>query len=502
MTKVLIVSVPVQDIAKPPGILSILAGCCESISVDYETLDLNLRMYKTLPENIAIELTNDFLVNRFRSLQNQNYYDTLCDHVIDQINKHNITHVAISVFTYASILATYQLIRRIRLAKCNCTIIIGGLGIYKGIVSITNGKDFGQFCLDNKLVDYCIFGEGDIAFVELLKNNVTYPGINQSNGLQINDLNSLPLLSYRKINPSDYYYATSPEVIVTGSRGCVRDCTFCDVGHWWPKYVFKSGERMAQELFKIWTDTGVNQFDFSDSLINGSIKSFRQFNKELIKLKAANPEFKPGYKGQFICRPSNQLTEQDYIDMSLAGAETLVVGIESFSESVRNHMRKKFDNNSIDWHFEMCAKYNIKNLLLLLSGYVTETIDDHNTTLEYLKKYQIYALSRVIYAINIAIGGLDLLDGTPLHAMQDELGLIPLSPNEPLHYDNWISTKNITLTPHERLRRGVETVYLANSLGYKVAHFNSKVDFAQQQLEVVMSAPSSKIFKLEVVNRN
>jgi radical SAM superfamily enzyme YgiQ (UPF0313 family) len=283
MTKVLIISVPVQDIAKPPGILSILAGCCESISVEYETLDLNLHMYKTLPENIAIELTNDFLVNRFRNLENQNYYDTLCDHVINQVNEHNITHVAISVFTYASILATYQLVNRIRLAKCNCTIIMGGLGIYKSIESVTGSKDFGTFCLDNKLVDYCIFGEGEIAFVELLKNNITYPGINQPNGLQISDLNSLPLLSYQKIDPSDYYYATLPEVIVTGSRGCVRDCTFCDVGNWWPKYVFKSGERMAQELFKIWSESGVSRFDFSDSLINGSIKSFRQFNKELIK---------------------------------------------------------------------------------------------------------------------------------------------------------------------------------------------------------------------------
>jgi radical SAM superfamily enzyme YgiQ (UPF0313 family) len=499
MTKVLIVSVPAQDIAKPPAILSILAGCCESINVDYEITDLNLYMYKKLPEQTTTELSNDFVDNQFRSKEYQDTFDKICDHVVDQIYQYKITHVAISVFTYASILATYRLINRIRQAECDCKVIIGGLGLNDAVQSITGNSKFGQYCLENKLVDFCIFGEGDIAFVELLKNNINYPGINRPNAQQITNLDSIPIPSYQKIDPADYYYMNAPEVIVTGSRGCVRDCTFCDVGSYWPKYVFKSGERLAQELFKIWLDKRINRFDFSDSLINGSIKSFRQFNKELIKLKTLNPEFKPEYKGQFICRPQGQLVEQDYIDMKHAGAETLVVGIESFSNDVRNHMRKKFDNNSIDWHFEMCAKYNIKNALLLLAGYVTETLEDHKVTLEYLKKYQIYALSRIIYVVGVTVNGLEIYEGSPLNSMKDELGIVHVPTDGTLQYSAWISTKNPSLTVRERLRRGVEIFHLANSLGYKIADFNQRIDGALKQFQKINSTAGRKIFKIETL---
>jgi radical SAM superfamily enzyme YgiQ (UPF0313 family) len=254
---------------------------------------------------------------------------------------------------------------------------------------------------------------------------------------------------------------------------------------------------MAQELLKIWKETGVNRFDFSDSLINGSMKSFRQFNKELIRLRQEYPGFDPSYKGQFICRPQSQLKEQDYKEMAQAGGETLVVGIESFSDAVRTHMKKKFSNESIDWHFEMCAKYNIKNVLLLLSGYVTETLEDHNQTLEYLHKYQVYALSRTIYAINIEVGGLMFTTGTPLYDMKDELGVVYLPTSNQTDYANWISGKNPTLTPRERLRRGVEIVLKAYSLGYKVLHFNQKADDALQRLKKINSS-NSKIFKLEL----
>jgi radical SAM superfamily enzyme YgiQ (UPF0313 family) len=275
--------------------------------------------------------------------------------------------------------------------KFDFKIIIGGLGVNDRVFAITGSDTFGEYSLDNHLVDYCIYGEGDISFVKLLQGEIDYPGINRPNSKQILDLDSIPAPSYKQINPRDYFFSNEPELLVTGSRGCIRDCTFCDVGHYWKKYVYKSGDVMAQELFDIWKTTGVQKFDFSDSLINGSMKTFRQMNQKLIELKSQNPEFSPVYKGQFICRPSGQLKEKDYNEMAQAGAETLVVGIESFSNAVRDHMRKKFDNNSIDWHFKMCAKYGIKNVLLLLSGYITETQQDHQTQLEYLKKYQIYA---------------------------------------------------------------------------------------------------------------
>jgi hypothetical protein len=124
-------------------------------------------------------------------------------------------------------------------------------------------------------------------------------------------------------------------------------------------------------------------------------------------------------------------------------------------------------------------------------------LEDHNITLEYLRKYQVYGLSRTIYAINIVVDGLHIYKGSPLYDMQDQLGLVYLPTTATNDHGNWISTKNPSLTPRERLRRGVETVLLAYKLGYKVLHFNQKADEAKQRLHIIDTS-NSKLFKLEV----
>jgi hypothetical protein len=497
--KVLIVSIPAQDITRPPGILSILAGCCESINVEYSILDLNLYMYKQFDNDIIDQLTTDFQNNNFRSNEIENYYKKVCEHMVQKIKSESPTHIAISVFTYASILAANKLLKYIKESGVDkdFKIIIGGLGVSDSVPDITGLIPFGKYCLDNTLIDYCIYGDGDISFVKLLQGDTDYPGINQQNQKQILDLDSVPVPSYNQINPREYFFTNEPELLVTGSRGCVRSCTFCDVGHYWEKYVYKSGDNMANELFNIWKTTGVQKFDFSDSLINGSIKTFRQMNKRLIELRSQHPTFKPVYKGQFICRPKNQLKEQDYIEMMQAGAETLVTGIESFSNSVRDHMAKKFDNDSIDWHFEMCAKYGIKNVLLLLAGYITETADDHQIQLDYLKKYQVYGLSRTIYAININIGGLSIAPGMPLMDMVDELGItFHLGTTVQSTSSTWRSLSNPSLTSKERLRRAIELVHTSYQLGYKVLHFNSKVDQAERLYNNLSTIKEKPVFNI------
>jgi hypothetical protein len=244
----------------------------------------------------------------------------------------------------------------------------------------------------------------------------------------------------------------------------------------------------------IWQTTGVQKFDFSDSLINGSLKTFREFNRQLIKYRRQYPGFEPRYKGQFICRPIGQMKPSDYDDMASAGAETIVVGIEHFSESVRTHMGKNFDNAAIDAHFAHSARLGIKNVLLILSGYVTETSDDHQQTMEYLKKYQMYAMARIIYAINIEVLGLGIYEGAPLTRQLDELQVKFLSENDREH--SWYSLKNPNLTPRERVRRALEVINVATDLGYKVLHLSQKINVAERWLT---NNPPNKKIQLKVV---
>lgn len=483
--KVLLVTIPPIEVIRPPAILAILGSCCKHLDIEYDVMDLNLATYKTLSHEDSFNLANDLQLGHFSSEKNKLNFEQTIDLLVDKINLYQPDMVALSVFTYINQYAAEIVLSRIKQIKKHFQVAVGGLGIdYSYLKNPTKGN-FSDYCLDQGLVDYYILGDGEIAFMELLKGNFLFPGINQKNNQQITNLNDLPIPTYEKINVHEYYYHTEPNILVTGSKGCVRSCTFCNVDNYWSKYIYKNGKRMAEELYHVYKTTGIQSFEFTDSLINGSITEFREFNKQLIELKNLDSNFKPKYRGQFICRPKNQFKHSDYELMYLAGVDTLIVGIESFSNSVRDHMKKKFSNDDIDNHFEQCAKYNIQNSLLLLSGYPTETLQDHRETLFYLKKYQVYALSRIIYNVSVESGGLELLpeSGVPLNNMEHNLQIRYDYSNNHTQSSfvkpgqKWISLSNPSLTFKERLRRSAEIILTAINLGYHVRNLYTHIDY-------------------------
>jgi radical SAM superfamily enzyme YgiQ (UPF0313 family) len=471
--KALLVTIPPLEPYYPPPILGILAGCCNQQQVDYEILDLNLYMYDTFTVDDVIQLSNDLISYQLSSIDSKNQFDIINQHLVEKINQCKPDLISISVFSYQQNFVAELLLDYIKLFCPKTKILIGGSGVLSPYKDAVN---FGQYCLDKNIIDFCIYGDGEIAFMEILKGNYNYPGINNTNYKQILDLDSLPPLDYSKLDPKVYHYPFEPGFVLTGSRGCVRDCSFCNVKDIWNKFVYKSGSKIAHEVFELYQNTGIANVNFTDSLINGSIKTFREYNKTLIQLKEKNPDFNPKYKGQFICRPVGQLKESDYLEMSLAGVETLVVGIESFSNSVRDHMRKKFDNEAIDYHLLLCSKYGIKNVFLLLTGYVTETLEDHKENLRYLKKYQVYALSNIISNLGFNVGGLVITpdSGIPLNNMETDLGIIYHNVDKNLQ--DWTCLTNPTLTIKERYRRGAEILLYATQLGYKVMYMNATLD--------------------------
>jgi len=468
--KALIVTIPIIDADKPHPVMAILGSCCEQAGVEYDFYDLNLKMHKKYNVEILANLDADFRNSEFKNKENEQLYRSLCRELVKEIEDSGTNILAISVFTKNSILSCETLLNELKMSEVRkkIKIVIGGVGIQSICSKITGDKDYANHALDQTLVDFYIKGEGEFSFVEFLKDNYEYPGINKNNQKQILDLNVLPKPSYKKVRIEEYF-SERPEIVVNGSRGCVRSCSFCDIDHFWKKYIYKDGAILADEMYNIYQETGVLKFDFSDSLINGSNKSFRAMNKRLIELRKLDKDFNLKYSGQFICKPMGQMLEQDYADMKEAGAETITVGIESFSEKVRDHMKKKFDDRAVDFHFEQSAKHRVNNAVLLLTGYVNETAEDHYKNLNGLKKYQKLALTNIISGINIAITGLEITHNTPLwhEAQMSKQLILGDSP------EDWINLENPTLNFKERYRRGVEIVCTAVDLGYNVLHLKN-----------------------------
>jgi radical SAM superfamily enzyme YgiQ (UPF0313 family) len=275
------------------------------------------------------------------------------------IDQYNFDWLGISVFSYEQ----HQIAKE--LGKNYDNVVYGGAGIDND----WNEKPF-------------IRGEGEYTLLEFLNGNMQYPGINDIPPEQITDLNILPPPDYSDVINEHKYNS----VIISGSRGCVRNCTFCDVASIWPKYRWWDGKTVALNMHQVAEETGINNVGFSDSLVNGSMKHFRELCAELAKY-----EKKIKWDGQFIIRDKKTFNEKDFDNLANSGCAGLTIGIESGSESVRHHMRKKFSNEDLDWFITNLGERRIKMKFLLIVGYPTETPEDFQETIDMLHKYKKYS---------------------------------------------------------------------------------------------------------------
>lgn len=409
MDTVLLVNIPRQEAERAPAVIAGLAGICKSVGVDYEVADLNLETIQAASADQWREFQN--YVGYFSNECDPKLIQGFKDLVAVKLPKQQFDIIAVSLFTYETLRSAHMVLPILRQMYPNSKIIIGGHGT-DFLDSDNNSRPFYKVALEQNLIDAYILGEAEHSFKEYILNSNNWTNTNTKH--QIADLNTIPFACYDKIPPQKYLHNDVISTYITGSRGCVRDCSFCDVKHIWDKFRFRSAEHIFDEILEHHLEYGAEHIEFTDNLINGSLTEFKKLNQLLVDAQAKHPSLKKlTYTGDFICRPAGQFTEEDYRTMSQAGGRDILVGIETFSEPVRYHMGKKFSNEDVDFHLYACGKYGIQNTFLMQVGYPTETINDHKINLDYLKRYQKYALAKVIRLIRWGYTT-GILPGSPL----------------------------------------------------------------------------------------
>jgi radical SAM superfamily enzyme YgiQ (UPF0313 family) len=336
--------------------------------------------------------------------------------------------------------------------------VIGGGGI-------ATDKIFPQTLLDSKIIDAYIRGEGENAIVDLLNGKTSGPGINGNEPQQIIDVDQLPFPDYDDYELKTYTNKKGLEALpITGSRGCVRACTFCDIANMWPRYYYRSGKNIAKEIRYQVEKYGVGAFRFTDSLINGSMRAFREMISELADYRQSLPSRDRFiWDTHFIVRSKTQMPPEDFDMMAKAGAGTMLIGIESGSPSVRDHMRKGFTEQDLDYTMQQLARVGVKCRMLMIVGYPTETQDDFQQTLDMFNRYVPYLKQGIIEEVNLGLT-LNLMPDTPLYQEKQDHNIIQNNN----HINDWVCLDNPTLTYKERLRRRIILQAHCERLGYKI----------------------------------
>lgn len=458
MKRALLINLPKTDLMVPPAALGVLAGVCAENNVDYDFLDFNVVLNKKFNDTQWLTMDNwltgvtDSCDSSVLSVISKSWKA----HVVDCAHKYDF--ICISVLSYWGLRIAMHLLSDKDLVdnNRNYKIIIGGGGCQNNIDGYAQGKtSLGEWLLESNYVDHVVYGDGEITFAEILQGT-TQTLLRPS--AQEDDLDSYPIPNYYGINFSDY---KADAVFITGSRGCVRKCSFCDIETIWPVFRYRKAELIVEEIKKHYYDLGVERFEFTDSLINGSVSNFYKFNQILAEEKAKNSDLKNiSYVGQFIARPKHQMLPSHYEAMYYAGCKQITIGIESFSERVRTEMKKKFSNKDIDYHIKQCALWGISNIWLMIVGYPTESILDHEDNIRGIQRYAPYAKTGVLEMIRWG-ATLHYIDGTPLtnQSMLDKYQIYEPGSNseiKPGSSYTWKSGINPDLTLNERIRRRLE----------------------------------------------
>jgi radical SAM superfamily enzyme YgiQ (UPF0313 family) len=415
------------------------------------TREFNLETRVLIADDDVMETLASYWIDADAVLDasTQARYHAVLDQLAQEITAVSCKWIGISVFTFHSQRFCRDWLQYVsRYRRVGQRILLGGLGLDDAFLYTVRDQ-----------IDCYIMGDGELALEHLLRGEMEYPGINSA-GEQIRDLDVLvapDYSDYHRLREYDNFY-DGPAIKITGSRGCVRSCSFCDVAKYWPKFSYRSGRLIADDIMTLHKKTGVRHFIFSDSLVNGNLKQLMEMMRVLADYNATLDQ-PISWGGQWISRKQQGLPRDYYDLIKRSGGRELTIGVETGSDRVREHMRKGFTNQDLDAEMEQFSRHGITCGFYIMVGYPTETFSDFCDTLDMFQRYTRYVADGTINGVMLGNGFFPLKD-TPILEENNRLFVI-----EDLSRRRW-RNDDAELDYAEVVRRRIIAQRVVDNLGY------------------------------------
>lgn len=318
------------------------------------------------------------------------------DEVKEMVYEKKPDFVGITVYTslYNNAL---ELAKKIKNVCPNTIIVLGGPHIF---------SQHRQVIEDEDCVDFCIRGEGEFTFLELINTISDKKDLKNIKGITfkkngeiivnpdrtfIKDLDSLPFPA-RELLPNDVYKG----VMVLGgkkdfntiscSRGCPFSCHFCDVNVvWGRKQRRRTPKNVLDELEYIYKKYKIKSLRFEDDLFCANNKWAIEVCKGIIERRLDIAWETTGRIGV--------MSEELLYWMKKAGCKVIDYGIEFGNQRILDFAVKGFELNQVYDTVKMTKKAGIAIKGLFMIGYPTETKETIEDTIGLSKHLMLdYAL--------------------------------------------------------------------------------------------------------------
>ncbi len=506
MHDIIFCSVPYAELEHIYSAPAILKGVVVDQGYTSKTFDFSLNLLNMCDRDVGLlfKVQEYFIVDRaFDQWEHKDTLEAWYQEIIETLQSNPSKFIGISTISIYTQKAVYELCQRIRAAGIDSKIVVGGRGINVrtfGNISINlgiKGRDklakFGEILTQRNLADHVVYGDGEQAILDILKGNTpeTAP--------QKDDTFKYPIPNYDDYR-LDQYLVTNENLNfpITGSKGCVRDCDFCDVKYQFGKFRYRTGRDIANEMIALSQKHGFRKFMFTDSLVNGGLKIFEEFVTIMAEYNQHHTNHRIRWNGQYICRPASQMPRHLYPLMAMSGAEGLTIGAESGSNNVLQAMNKKTTVEALYDELEQFRLNNISCVLLTFPAHWSETWEDfidHCKMFINVVPYVRYGTISAIYPGMPAM----LLDGTPSRFDAD-VNQVALSTFNPEHI--YFCRNNITRTYKDAIFRQLLVYQIFDKLkipyGRKTINLTYNINILESSWEQINQFYQEELANIQV----
>ncbi len=291
-----------------------------------------------------------------------------------RISKESPEIIGFSILTTEQIPYTLALAKKLK-QDHNPTIILGGATV----------RLFPERFLKYDFIDYVITGDGEVALQGLIEgkdpgeiNNLSYKKEKIIRNQEENvDISIIPPPDFSDFDLDDYF---CPKRVITTltSRGCYwKRCTFCaDYDALCMQYRQKDIQKLIEELRFLKERYKTGYFYFADEMVSPAM--FRKISDAVMKQDLQIRYYTQAKPKEF----SPQLLR----DMQRSGCTSILWGVESASQRVLDLIDKGTNIEEIQSILKHSHEAGIKNAVYAFGGFPTETEEEYQKTLDWLKK--------------------------------------------------------------------------------------------------------------------
>jgi radical SAM superfamily enzyme YgiQ (UPF0313 family) len=246
-----------------------------------------------------------------------------------------------------------------------------------------------------KEIDYCVLGEGEMPFKDLLDNLSDVKKLYNIKGIVFKDnnrivntgprdvienLDSLPFPA-RHLTPYKKYFSVissnAPITTMFTSRGCPYKCLFCDRPHLGKNFRARSAKNVVDEMEEC-AKMGIKEIFIYDDTFGADRQRVLDICSE-IKKRNINIAWD-------IRTRVNTVDEEILRALKEAGCQRIHYGVEAGTQKILNALRKGITLEQAENAFKLTKKMGIQTLAYFMIGSPTETKEDILATIKFMKK--------------------------------------------------------------------------------------------------------------------